>query len=293
MWGALLSGGLSLLGGLGARQSAKSAQRQADARAEQSRLQNAWTSAEMLDQVPKRIAGDAEIAGFNPVTWLQGGALGYYTNAYQMRMTSPGQTVQVPSMLSAFADAGSAALNAFRSDARYEDQKAFQLEQLDKQLSAVKSRLMGSRSVEVGPGQSALGTGTFFGGGSAPGRPTGGGLSVSKVEQTRPYGLPVAPGEPDAQVVSDRQGDFWGEVQGTFNKFNDAYWRATGGLSLRNLENDAWRKTNEFFDEIAKKFPKHPFVFDFQSAMKKNPSLGRSPLVNPNTPWQYQTGGGF
>ena len=103
-----LSGGLSLLGGLGARQSAKSQQRQADARAEQSRLQNAWTSAEMLENVPRRIAGDAELAGFNPVTWLQGGALGYYTNAYQMRMTSPGQTVPIPSMLSAFADAHSA-----------------------------------------------------------------------------------------------------------------------------------------------------------------------------------------
>lgn len=237
----------------------------------------------MLQQVPLRIAGDAEIAGFNPVTWLQGGALGYYTNAYQMRMTSPGETVAVPSVMSAFADAGSAALNSFRSDMRYEDQKAFQSSQLDKQLSSVKSRLMGSRSVNIGPGQSALGVGGAFS--SAKTNAVTGGLS--KIETSRPYGLPVDPDEPDAEPVAKRQGDFWGEMQGTFNKFNDAYRRGTGGLSLRNLERDAWRGINRAFDGIAENVPKLPFFFDFHGAQKRNPSRMQNPFRNPNTPWDY------
>lgn len=271
MWGAILSGGLSLLGGLGARQSAKSAQRQADARAEQSRLQNAWTSAEMLDQVPKRIAGDAETAGFNPVTWLQGGALGYYTNAYQMRMTSPGQTVQVPSMLSAFADAGSAALNAFRSDARYEDTKAFQSSQLDKQLSA----RIGQRSVELRPGQSALGLGTTFAGAravSGPGTQVGGGLSVAstKVGSVDPWSGKKYPGMPSADDVETFGGEAGGFFQGLYNMGNAGWQRAFP-------DQDSWAVT------IRRGLNRR-----FGPEVEWN-----NPFRNPNRSPSYSTGGGF
>lgn len=276
MWGAILSGGLSLLGGLGARQSAKSAQRQADARAEQSRLQNAWTSAEMLDQVPKRIAGDAETAGFNPVTWLQGGALGYYTNAYQMRMTSPGQTVQVPSMLSAFADAGSAALNAFRSDARYEDTKAFQSSQLDKQLASRAA--IGQRSVELRPGQSALGLGTTYAASravSGPGTTVGGGLSISSVD---PWSGKKYMGTPSADDVETFGGEAGGFVQGLYNMGNAGWQRAFPNQGT-------WAET------LRRGMSNNPVAKAVQTIYGAE---WNNPFRNPyDTSPRYRTGGGF
>lgn len=232
----------------------------------------------MLDQVPKRIAGDAEIAGFNPVTWLQGGALGYYTNAYQMRMTSPGQTVPIPSMLSAFADAGSSALNAFRADARYEDTKAFQSSQLDKQLAA---RNIGQRSVELRPGQSALGLGTTFAASRAvagPGPTVGGGLSMSSISSTDPWSGRKYPGMPSADDAETFGGETGGFFQGLYNMGNAGWQRAfpnqgTWGEAIKRgiLANPIARAAETVYT----------------SAEWNNP------FRNPNVRDHYRTGGGF
>lgn len=279
----LLSGAGSLLSGLGASSSAKSQQRRQLAYDAANRAYNESQRDLMLNQVPNRIATDAAIAGFNPVTWLQGGALGFYSNAYAMaRSDQATQAVNIPSAMSAVGDAVSAGANAFGQQFRFDQSIAFQESSLNKQLQAYSARANGTRT----SGMTALAMGAA--------RSVGGGVMSSgggKIEASTPYGLRVDPREPDQEAVATRQGDFWGEMQGTFNKFNDAYYRATGGLTLRNLESDAWKWANRNLDVLADKFPKHPGVFDFHGAMKKAPSQWNSPFRNPNTPWA--TGGAF
>lgn len=174
-----LSGGLSMMSGIGARNSAK----------KQARLQkiendrvmvanesevgrtNEWNyniGRELLANPTQRgsssvngvdvdrMMADADRAGFNPVTWLQAGAMQAYgfsdntsweTNpveAFRMMLKTPNlqsaSTIgSVPDAMSIVGDAGQAALSTFRSEYAREDSQAFQSQQLTRRLEAIQA----------------------------------------------------------------------------------------------------------------------------------------------------------
>lgn len=171
--GAALSGGLSLLSGLGAQKSAKSQQRRQIAMDEENRRYNQYVTdlanshnealGRELANVPvvthsrvdvDNMMEDAARAGFNPVTWLQSGALQAYTQSavtganaaegFRMMMHSPalstGSTaINIPSSLSVVGDAGQAALKSYQTDDRLMQSQAFQERMLGLKLSQLQS----------------------------------------------------------------------------------------------------------------------------------------------------------
>lgn len=170
---ALIGGGLSLLSSFGAAKSAKSQARRQQAMEEEARRYNQYQvdlanshnealGRELLETPARRMERngvdvdammlDAERAGFNPVTWLQSGALQAYgwsdvaetqpAEAFRMMMRSPlqvqaGTAANIPSALQAIGDAGKAALNIYRQDAAVEDSQNFQRELLSMRLDQV------------------------------------------------------------------------------------------------------------------------------------------------------------
>lgn len=174
-----ISGGLSLMSGIGGRNSAKKQARLQQAENdrvrgwnnEQTWATNEWnygvaqgllntpterTSSQRGGVDVDRMMADADRAGFNPVTWLQSGAMAHYafsdnyeseTNpveAYRMMLRTPNlqsaSTIgKIPDAMEIVGDAGQAALNTFRSEYAREDSQAFQREQLGTQLAAIQA----------------------------------------------------------------------------------------------------------------------------------------------------------
>lgn len=271
MLDALLSGGLSLISGLGSRQSAKKQQklqaayeyvnkvRQEEQTAANERnfqfaqdanremhgraaIANSALGKAMVERASGRnIIADAELAGFNPTTWLTTMG-GMYANlagmGYEMQQVVPFQeqafqgsaymmnapTAQVPSMMEVVGNAATAGFNTLRSDYRVQQQQDFQREMLWTQLDAQAMR------------DATRGTGTFFGSGQIPYRGAAGGwvqrIPSGKVELapgsyipkaestgvtnvwgglTTPSGLPLGWRDsgrfPDAQAVGQAIGD--------------------------------------------------------------------------------------
>lgn len=182
-----ISGGLSLMSGIGGRNAAKKQARLQQAENdrvrgwnnEQTWATNDWNYgvAQGLLNTPTertsdqaggvdvdRMMFDADRAGFNPVTWLQAGAMQAYawsssreteTNpveAYRMMLRTPNlqsaATIgKIPDALEIVGDAGQAALNTFRSEYAREDSQQFQRENLVMQLQAIQD---GKRSAGFG-----------------------------------------------------------------------------------------------------------------------------------------------
>lgn len=288
MIGALISGALSLggslLSGFGASSAAKSQQRRQEAYDAAARAYNLAQSEAMLGQVPERIAGDADRAGFNPVTWLNAGALGYYSNAYQMRMTTPTQAVNIPNAMQAVGGAISAGSSAFFKQFNIDGAQDFQMQLLDKQLAAISGRgasggglsyqglglgnvprqsggldtsfFSGSGAPIYGSATTSRGVGGLsFDAGSVRGDGTGlGGFmgAFFRPESTRVYGATpewngrIDPMSPDAEAVSKRYGDVFGEATGIYNKLNDPVYAATG-RSIATYARDFFDANSDLF----------------------------------------------
>lgn len=184
----LILGGLSAAGslfsGLGARQAAKSQQRRQDAYDAMARLANAQLSETIMREVPKNISRDAAIAGFNPVTWLNAGALGYYTNAYGLQQWSPSQAINIPSIGQAVGSAITSGANAFGQQYRFEQKLGFEQSALAAKIGAFSGRSVGSpTAAAISPVESALGGagGAIFSAGGLMTNRGAGGLSLKSV----------------------------------------------------------------------------------------------------------------
>lgn len=239
---SLLLGGLSAAGslfsGLGARSAAKSQQRRQDAYDAMARMANAQLSETILRDVPKRVVSDAAAAGFNPVTWLNGGALGFYNNAYSLQQWSPSQAINIPSVGQAVGAAITSGANAFGQQFRFEQKLGFEASALAAKLGAFGGRNASLPGADaISPIQSALGgAGTPYisagglitnrgaGGLSLQSVPSGWGsrargssdddapvgefqLKAGETEATVPYPGVVISHIPNAEAAENRYGD--------------------------------------------------------------------------------------
>lgn len=214
--------------------------------------------------VPAMLAA-ADAAGFNPVTFLNAGALGAYTQGHSYNRTTrtghnaadafkmmlpeyalsqASQVPQQPSMLSALGGALTAGTNAFgqqyRADQSYDANMA-------RVLASTAMRGMGLSdgngfSMTSGGGTSpiALAAAAGLSGGS---RAPGDGNASEKLTDL-PYPQNWKPGDvdatnifrnlfidssaPNAEQASDRYGDLWEEIFGSANMVQDAYRNVTG-----------------------------------------------------------------
>lgn len=297
MWPMLamtaISGGMSLMSGIGARNSSAkqgrlqmiedgrmdalnqerlavmNRQREALGRemltVEEKTTDETWqTNSHELDIDAFMAAG--EKAGFNPVTWLNSGALSMFStqvtqnggtvtkqghnaaDAFKLMAPdayygTPTQIPKVPDMLEVFGNAGTAALGTFKDLYKMQSSQDFQSSMLDRQLTAMAQRQMG--------GGSTLGGGSFGSSVTMGGRAgSSTGLSGGKnAANTNPYPASWERGDvnvtnserkwlvdknvADTQHKEDRYGEIWGEIFGTANIVNDVVLNTTG-KSLRD-----------------------------------------------------------
>lgn len=333
-----LSGGLSLMSGIGARNSAAKQgrlQMMEDARADslnQDRLGWRNTRAEELGRelltIPEVTRTDDDsgqqtdtwggvdlssfmaagmAAGYNPVTWLNSGALSLFAtqssrtqnwggvtttkighnaaDAFKLMMpevsmTQPTQIPKVPDMLEVFGNAGQAALSTFKDLYKVDQSQNFQTSLLDRQLTAMAQRQMG--------GGSSGGTGGLYSTSYGPtvsmgGRAGGSGMLSSSsgsggdklatslpypaswergdVEVTNPHRIwKVDKDQSNAEQYSDRYGDIWEEIFGTYNVLADTVKSATGksirewgqasGMNVGDYSNKS-----DWYDKQVSRFP--------------------------------------
>lgn len=310
----LLSGAGSLLSGLGARSAAKSqAKRQAaiDA-ANQARAEAVSQAyAEEISTVPWRVARDAEVAGFNPVTWLNAGALGFYQGTigtkWQM-FQGPGlsDAINIPSVMSAFGSALSSGVEAFGTQHRFDQKLAFEGSQLDKQLAAVTAnRTAASRHAAAisAVGQSAIGGagGPLYSAGSAVSSKGVGGLSA-KATQVFPW-LPIDKSAPDAQAVSDRYGEWGEDIAGGYNFATDMSQKYLGKSIPRFVTDYAGRNHVDMADFFSMDTARNrKFLADWFQPSSGPRVEWNNPFTNPHRAVAmppgfgertYTTGGGF
>lgn len=207
--------GLSLLSGIGARNSAKKQgrlQMMEDARMDQLNQERLWHVNKKREELGRELltieekttvadnswqtqTGDVDYegfmaagakAGFNPVTWLNSGALSLFARnkvqnggevtttrtghnaadafklmAPDMLAGSPTQIAKVPDMMEVLGGAGQAGLSMFKDLYKMDQSQAFQTNMLDRQLSAIAQRQMGGG---VMPGGSSYGPSISTGG---------------------------------------------------------------------------------------------------------------------------------
>lgn len=253
--GALSFGG-SLLQGFGAKQaSAKQARMQAIADA-MAREQNEATlnrvnaireniGNTLLDA--RNVVKTAEMAGFNPVTWLNGGGLGYMTDAAKFlvpeyQLVGASQVPQQHSALSAFGGALTAGANAFGTQYRADMSYDLQQQKLNNAQDALFFGLSQGNSLRgalsyggTGGGLATASRGAGAGGGLSS---SGTGLSAApypqkwetgKVEGTNPHRTwSIDPTQADAEAYETRYGDIAQEIFGAYNFVADSVRTTTG-----------------------------------------------------------------
>lgn len=219
---AAISGGLSLMSGLGAQKSAKKQAKTQAAMDEFARRYNADRLGEYNSEVrnlgrelletpqvtdttqANRSWVDvdammlaADKAGFNPVTWLQAGAMQSYTQsasynhteqndpvaAFQMMMPQlqqiqAGTATNIPSALSVIGDAGQAALKSYQTDMRLADSQSFQERLLGLKLNAIQQ---GKSTSGFGSTPRTTSSGGYFSKGGQAG--ASGALTVNKPQE--------------------------------------------------------------------------------------------------------------
>lgn len=187
--GALSFGG-SLLQGMGAKQASAKQYRLQQIEDNMARLRNEETlarvnarreeiGATLLDS--RNVVATAELAGFNPVTWINAGGLGYMTDAAKFlvpeyQLSGATQVPQQHSMLSALGGAISAGASAFGTQYRADQSYNLNMNKLDQQMDQF---MMGfgqrnSLATIMGSGSSAGRSGALTAG------PSRGGASGSK-----------------------------------------------------------------------------------------------------------------
>lgn len=269
-----LSGGLSFLSGSGQRRAAQRQERlqiwetqrveqvnretAQNINNERNRIGNLLASIPALDIDAFRAAGNK--LGYNPVTWLNSGALSLFQPraqaeaAYKMMLpdaqaTATPMTFQrIPDAMEVLGNAGLSALNTFTSGYKTMTAQNMQQQMFDKQLSLLSSR--GANTVgtsrEAGfsnPMLSAVIKSVGGLAGAARGlsaRPRGKKDAVSdvaypqswergKVEVTNPhYSWVIDKKEADAETYETRYGDVVQELFGAYNLVNDGLKSASG-----------------------------------------------------------------
>lgn len=256
-----LSGGLSLMSGIGGRNSAKKQARLQKIENDRVRVENEsevgrineWNyniGRELLDNPTlrshkeggssrggvdvERMMADADRAGFNPVTWLQAGAIDAYSftdtfawtedsetnpvEAFRMMLKTPNlqsaDTIgTVPDAMSIIGDAGQAALSTFRSEYAREDSQAFQADQLTRQLAAIQA---GRKTTGLGgtPRITTSGPARFVDQpwSTSSGSPLSGMLGLwqpkaGSTEYTNPYETGPISKTPDGSTWANRYGE--------------------------------------------------------------------------------------
>lgn len=251
--GALSFGG-SLLQGIGAGQASKKQARMQMIADELARQRNEAILAEVNTKrteardwllQSQNIVDVAENAGFNPVTFINAGGLGYLTDAmkYHVPDYSLVQASQVPqqhSMLSAFGGALSAGASAFGTQYRADQSYDLQSQKLSDARDAMMFGLSQSPSmrstVSYGGGGSVGSGGAFStamrGAGAATGlsaMPYPNKWERGKVEGTNPHRTwQIDPNESDAEAWETRYGDVAQEVKGAYNMVADTVRTVTG-----------------------------------------------------------------
>lgn len=224
---------------------------------------NTWSD---LDVDAFMAAG--EKAGFNPVTWLNSGALSLYARGSALTMNggavtttrqghnaadayklmapdayygTPTQIPKVPDMLEVFGNAGNAALSTYKDLYKMQSSQDFQSSLVDRQLTALANRQMGGGQTIGGSYGQSISTGGSSG--------TVGGLSTGKLATSLPYPSTWEKGDvnvtnpsrvwkvdkdvSDAEAVEARYGDLAQEIFGAANIINDGVLTMTG-KSLRD-----------------------------------------------------------
>lgn len=241
--GALSAGG-QLLAGLGAKQaSAKQARLQmiADGMARQANEETLARVNARREEIGKtlldarNVVATAESAGFNPVTWINAGGLGYMTDSAKFLVPeyTLAQASQVPqqhSALSAFGNALSAGASAFGTQYRADQSYDLQLGKMAMGLSNAFGGLGGGSTVNYGMGSGVMSGTSITGGGSASGN---GALSnlpypqkwkPGEVNMTNPwFGMNVDKTFADAEAFEARYGDIAQEVAGARNLIADSW----------------------------------------------------------------------
>lgn len=176
---------------------------------------NSWQATSHDVDIAGFIAAGA-MAGYNPVTWLQSGALSMFSrsmtqNGGAVTTTRTGHnaadafkimmpdwsggiatTIQKePSMLSVIGDAGQAGLSMFKDLYKMDQSQQFQSSMLDRQLSAIAQRSSGGGIVPGSGGLYSYGPSISMGGATGGSAMLtgggGGGGSNSKLASSLPY----------------------------------------------------------------------------------------------------------
>lgn len=257
-----LSAGGSLLSGIGAKQaSAKQARMQmiADAMAREANeatLAKVNARREEIGNTllnAKNVVRTAEMAGFNPVTWINSGGLGYMTDAAKFlvpeySLQNASQVPQQHSMLSAFGGALTAGANAFGTQYRADQSYDLQMGKMAMGLSNSFGNMMGGSSGGYGGGGISYGgSGGMGSASSATGGlsnlPYPGSWKRGDVDVTNPwYGLNVDKTFADAESFEARYGDIAQEVAGARNLIADTWYNASG-TKIGDSFNSAWSGT--------------------------------------------------
>lgn len=292
-----LTAGLSLLSGIGGNKAAK---KQAKAQAANDKFMREWNMNEQraadsynedlgralvntphTQDVQSSQRGGVDVdammlaadrAGFNPVTWLNAGAMqayGYTLNSsstvetggqnaidgYRMMMHTPSlmsQATQAPLLkdpLQMVGDAGQKALDYFRTDQARTDTQNFQMSYLDRQLSAIAA---GKKSTGLGDTPRVTSAGSAVS--SSPGASDMGFFGSSnwmtpKLKQSERTAMPndyiSNPNVPDYQSVQDRYGPLLGGIYGLGGDVSHLYYGGSKYLTgtARDLSTDmssAW-----------------------------------------------------
>lgn len=263
VWMALAAGAISLASGYFSSQSAKkTAKKQQMAHAWAQIMQNeaaaeAQRSYEAKPVDIKQMMKDAEEAGFNPVTWLQAGAMQTYNRlgAVQLGMPqySPSPVTHVPGNGEIFANAAGAAFNVYRDDLKTEQAQTFQKSLFGATMSGAQA------GKKAGKGPSSFYVPATVTHGSASTNRNALGLSggptkpdVGDTTYTNPWSFfKVDPTIRDADAHSTRYGESeLGETEVWLaNKMGDFMYNATGlNRDQRWQRTKSWAgSVNEYF----------------------------------------------
>lgn len=262
-----LSGGLSFMSGIGQQQStAKQNRLQMIENARMDELNQARLA--VVNQTRERLGREyldspameaqdiaafraaGESLGYNPVTWLNSGALSLFQrnklDAYKMMVPdaqygTPTTIQRVPSTLEVIGNAGNAALNTFQGMYKTQMSQDMQWNMLDRQLQAMAG--LANRNGSVGGGVSGSGatsaSGTSSkGSGALTGLPNWGKWEAEFPSVTNPWpSARVDPRTADAEGVEDRYGDAISWIYGGYVAANDFVKNFTGTNIPTGLSN--------------------------------------------------------
>lgn len=263
---------------------------------------NSWqTTQGGVDLMGFMAAG--EMAGFNPVTWLNSGALSLFAHsttrnggevtttrtghnaaeAFKIMMPdavyrtavmgSPSQIPKVPDMLEVFGNAGQAGLSTFKDLYKTDKSQAFQTSLLDRQLSAIAQRTQGG---------GVLSSSTTYGPAVTAGGRTGGSgmLSTNKNDNpatSLPY--PASWERGDVEVTNPHQKWSVDKTQANAENVSDRYG---------DIAEEIWGLNNVIHDVVLNATGKTIAEWGVEARKYynswKRPDMNAAPYVPPGMP---------